>query len=340
MSSTYHIQGSIGSMGGYEKLIVNSSLHKSSKSLDIFVFPSKLTSLTRNNKIQKIIEFTAKMFKINSDNIEAISQILHTCLSAIPGDNTKTNINFNKSTMTDSKITNPPKIFVDRDKSCLGPTHPGPVMPVLKVGEAHTPEATMTAQYYLGLSNEKFRWVRTFGGDKWCSEEKRSEKFNSILGNSGKGWIHTKKYEFKKKKTGKKSAKENTEDDEDPPVIKARSTRVEGEDVKPWMEHYIKNLIESNQFIDLSTQPNCPPNLKDTVLWDVGIDAGAGSTKLAMHTINTKKSNTGSKCPLLNLVNISDKNVNNWQFNELFEASLKPLADPGLSNLEIKIETR
>ena len=167
--------------------------------------------------------------------------------------------------MTDSKITSPhpPKLFAERNRICMTQNHPGPVLPVLEVGKSHTPEHSLAAQYYLGISNEKFQWVQQYGGDRFASKEKRLHKFRSFLGNNGNGWLRTKKHVFKNKKIAKpkKTANSDVPSEKDPPIIKVTSTRVEGGDIKDWMQHYVNNLIDTNQFVDLTEMEHCPPHL-------------------------------------------------------------------------------
>ena len=196
-SPSYHIQGSLGPSGGLEKMIVTQEGVRS-KCLDIYVFPSSLGSLSKANKMQATVDFIAKMFKADPNNKASISSVLKSCLKVTTGESGIVHIS--KSTMTDSKSTTPAtahKDFAKRNRICMTQNHPGPVLPVLEVGQAHTPEATLSAQYYLGVSNEKFQYIQQYGGDRFASKEKRQARFKSILGDKGNGWLKTKKHVFK-----------------------------------------------------------------------------------------------------------------------------------------------
>jgi hypothetical protein len=128
---TYHIQGSIGPSGGFEKMIIKTT---KCKTVDIYVFPTNLANtLSKADKSRTAVEFIAKMFRADLNNSDSIISVLRSLEETI-GTKEANVGHLNKSTMTDSKITSPhpPKLFAERNRICMTQNHPGPVLPVLE----------------------------------------------------------------------------------------------------------------------------------------------------------------------------------------------------------------
>ena len=320
----YLISGDIDSSGGYKNLVIKK---KTCQTREIFIFPKTLSSLKSEERKQFTNKFIQKIYNVSHDKVD---MILRNLVQPTSSENTSSE-NSSKSTNEPSRkrpSEDPDSVeFQLRKKLCLRPSHPGPTLPFLEKGACHSEDITLAAQYYLNLSNDKFEWTEQYGGDRFANRSRRRKRFNQLLGNKGKGWLKTKRVKFAKKRT--KGDKTDAEEEE----LNVISTRVEGEDIKLWMENHVTNLMETGQFKDLSSLENCPSHLKKKVLWSVGIDAGDGSCKLAGHTLNIEKSNSGSTSPILNLVNSSDKKFANWQWNQLFQPTLKDIRN--VSELEV-----
>ena len=309
---TYHITGDIPSGGGYKKLVVKK---KKCQSLDIFVFPKKGTSLTSNERKLSVQTFIQKLYNVMGDQVDKIlSSIIKPMSIDSSAEPAVAITSGTKRPSDDSESIQ----FELRKKLCLRPSHPGPALPFLEKGASHSEDITLRAQYYLNLSNDKFEWMEQYGGDRFSNRNRRRKRFKKLLGDEGRGWLKTRKIKFSKKKT--KNSKEPEDSNEELIVI---TTRVEGTDVKLWMENHVSNLIETGQFKDLTTMENCPASLKDTVVWSAGVDAGDGTTKMGAHPVNITKSNSGSTSPIMNLVNTSDKKFSNWQWKQLFQPTLE-----------------
>ena len=127
------------------------------------------------------------------------------------------------------------------------------------------------------MSDRKSRFLRDNCFLKLCSEYGVKKIEAKLLGDPN--WVTYKELNFKKWFRKKRNELNNLDDSGEVPRVVCQFAQISGDHLLQAIKHWVELLIETDQFIDLGTLPNCPDILKGKLVLIIGDDSSQGHTR-------------------------------------------------------------